>query len=75
VAKVKTFRYEGERRLRAVADYAQSEECRSVFLRWYFGEEQPPRCGTCDRCRAIRAAASRAPPVGESHSEKSEAQQ
>jgi ATP-dependent DNA helicase RecQ len=57
VAKLKTFRYEGERRLRAVADYARSEECRSVFLRRYFGEEHPPRCGTCDRCRAVGAAA------------------
>ena len=46
VAKLKTFRYEGERRLRLIADYAQSKECRSVFLRRYFGEEHPPRCGT-----------------------------
>jgi ATP-dependent DNA helicase RecQ len=68
VAKLKTFRYEGERRLRAVADYAQSEECRSVFLRRYFGEEHPPRCGTCDRCRASRAAA--AAPSRKSHSGK-----
>jgi ATP-dependent DNA helicase RecQ len=60
VAKLKTFRYEGERRLAAVADYARSAECRSVFLRRYFGEEQPPRCGTCDRCRAVRAAETRA---------------
>jgi ATP-dependent DNA helicase RecQ len=59
IAKLKIFRYEGERRIRAVADYAQSEECRSVFLQRYFGEEQPPRCGTCDRCRAIRAGPSR----------------
>jgi ATP-dependent DNA helicase RecQ len=57
VAKLKTFRFEGERRLRLVADYAQSKECRSVFIRRYFGEEHPPRCGTCDRCRADRAAA------------------
>jgi len=70
MAKLKTFRYEGERRLRAVADYAQSEECRSVFLRRYFGEEQPPRCGNCDRCRAIDAAATRAGLSHESHSEK-----
>ena len=70
VAKLKTFRYEGERRLGAVADYAQSEECRSVFLRRYFGEEHPPRCGTCDRCRAIRGAATRAGPSRESHSGK-----
>lgn len=62
VAKLKTFRYESERRIKAVADYAQSEECRSVFLRRYFGEEQPPRCGTCDRCRAAAAAAKRADP-------------
>ena len=70
VAKLKTFRYEGERRLRAVADYAQSEECRSVFLRRYFGEEHPPRCGTCDRCRAIRAAARRADTSWERHAGK-----
>ena len=70
VAKLKTFRYEGERRLRAVADYAQSEECRSVFLRRYFGEEHPPRCGTCDRCRAMRGAATRAGPSRERHSGK-----
>ncbi len=67
VAKLKTFRYEGERRLRAVADYAQSEECRSVFLRRYFGEENPPCCGTCDRCRAMRAAPTRAGPSRQSH--------
>jgi ATP-dependent DNA helicase RecQ len=54
VTKLKTFRYEGERRLRLLADYAQSKECRSVFLRRYFGEDHPPRCGTCDRCRADR---------------------
>jgi ATP-dependent DNA helicase RecQ len=45
VRKLKTFRFEGERRLRTVADYARSEECRSVFLRRYCGEEYPPRCG------------------------------
>jgi ATP-dependent DNA helicase RecQ len=62
VAKLKTFRYEGERRLRIVADYAKSEECRSVFLRRYFGDEDPPRCGTCDRGRAGRIAATGAGP-------------
>jgi ATP-dependent DNA helicase RecQ len=55
VAKLKTFRFEGERRLRLVADYAQSRECRSVFIRRYFGEDHPPRCGTCDRCRSGHA--------------------
>jgi ATP-dependent DNA helicase RecQ len=58
VGKLKTFRYQGERRLGAVADYARSEDCRSAFLRRYFGEEHPPRCGTCDRCRAGRTAAT-----------------
>jgi ATP-dependent DNA helicase RecQ len=50
--KLKRFRHEGERRLRAVADYAQSEDCRSVSIRRYFGEPLAPRCGSCDRCRA-----------------------
>ena len=50
VAKLKTFDFEAERRLKAVADYAQAGECRSAFLRRYFGEPNPPRCGTCDRC-------------------------
>jgi ATP-dependent DNA helicase RecQ len=62
VAKLRTFRYEGERRIATVAQYARSEECRSVFLRRYFGEDQPPRCGICDRCRAIGAAAEPAGP-------------
>jgi hypothetical protein len=49
--------------------------CRSLFLRRYFGEEHPPRCGTCDRCRAIRAAATRAyRPVAREPFWKSEAQ-
>jgi RecQ zinc-binding len=65
VAKLKTFRYEGERRLQAVANYAQSDECRSVFLRRYFGEEHPPRCGTCDRCRASQVSARHLAPVRE----------
>src|SRR6185312_6179099 len=64
VTKLKIFRYEGERRLRLIADYANSEECRSIFIRRYFGEEYSPRCGTCDCCRADRVVAeppSRAP--------------
>jgi RecQ zinc-binding len=62
IAKLKTFRYEGERRLRLMADYAQSKECRSVFIRRYFGEDHSPRCGTCDRCRADQVAATPASP-------------
>src|SRR5262249_14678631 len=68
VAKLKTFRYEGERRLQTVAKYAQSNECRSVFLRRYFGEDHPPRCGTCDRCRASQSAARGAASLRESRS-------
>jgi len=45
-----TLRREDERRLAAVEQYASSDGCRSVFLRTYFGEEAPPRCGQCDRC-------------------------
>jgi ATP-dependent DNA helicase RecQ len=63
VAKLKTFRHQGERRLTAVAEYARSEDCRSAFLRRYFGEENPPRCGLCDRCRAARAAAGPVAPL------------
>jgi ATP-dependent DNA helicase RecQ len=58
VAKVKTFRFEGERKLKTVAAYATTEECRSVFIRRYFGEDLPPRCGTCDRCRPASAVAA-----------------
>ena len=37
--------------LQAIADYASSVECRSIFIRRWFGEEDPPACGRCDRCR------------------------
>ncbi|HEX6998568.1 MAG TPA: RecQ family ATP-dependent DNA helicase [Gammaproteobacteria bacterium] len=47
-----------ERRLAAVRAYAETGECRSVFLRRYFGEQDPPRCGVCDRCREAGRAAS-----------------
>jgi ATP-dependent DNA helicase RecQ len=70
VTKLKIFRYEGERRLRLIADYANSKECRSVFIRRYFGEEYPPRCGTCDRCRADRGVAEQASPAPKTRSGK-----
>ncbi len=38
------------RRLRAITEYVDTEDCRSVFIRRWFGEENPPRCGNCDRC-------------------------
>lgn len=52
--RLDTMQREDERRLQAVAEYASTEECRSVFLRRYFGEPDPPKCGNCDRCRANR---------------------
>jgi ATP-dependent DNA helicase RecQ len=42
VAKLTRFRYEGAHRLAVVAEYAKTDECRSVFLRQYFGEDYPP---------------------------------
>jgi ATP-dependent DNA helicase RecQ len=48
-----------ERRLDLVREYAATSECRSVFLRRYFGEDEPPRCGVCDRCRAAEGPTRR----------------
>jgi ATP-dependent DNA helicase RecQ len=59
IGRLETFRREDARRLAAVADYASTTECRSVFIRRYFGEEDPPPCGKCDQDRARAAAASR----------------
>ena len=46
-----TLRTQDARRLDAVAEYAHRAECRAIFLRDYFGEEQAQPCGLCDRCR------------------------
>lgn len=71
VTKLKQFRDAGERRLATVAEYAMSGECRSVFLRRYFGEENPPRCGTCDRCRAAAQPARHTRRVAKSSARRS----
>jgi hypothetical protein len=42
---------EDDRRMNGIAEYARAPECRSVFIRKWFGETDPPRCGRCDRCR------------------------
>ncbi|MCC6807513.1 MAG: RecQ family ATP-dependent DNA helicase [Deltaproteobacteria bacterium] len=42
---------EDERRLHGIAEYARTEGCRSVFIRKWFGETDPPKCEKCDRCR------------------------
>jgi len=52
--RFETMRIEDAKRLAAVKDYALTEECRSVFIRKYFGEDDPPTCGKCDRCRVNR---------------------
>jgi ATP-dependent DNA helicase RecQ len=39
-----------ERRIDELKAYAEAEECRSVYIRRYFGEDDPPRCGVCDWC-------------------------
>lgn len=50
IDRYKALRMGDERRLKSVAIYADHEGCRSAFLRQYFGEEDPPECGTCDVC-------------------------
>ena len=52
-ARLDTKQRQDSRRLQAMAEYAGSDECRSVFIRKWFGEEDPPRCGHCDRCRRL----------------------
>jgi ATP-dependent DNA helicase RecQ len=40
-----------EHRITSVINYAQSnDKCRSNILLTYFGEKNPPECGTCDIC-------------------------
>ncbi len=46
-----TLRTQDGRRLDHVAEYAETTECRAVFLRRYFGEEEGAPCGLCDICR------------------------
>ncbi len=46
-----TLRTQDVRRLDRIAEYAYSKECRAVFLRRYFGEEDGAPCGLCDICR------------------------
>jgi ATP-dependent DNA helicase RecQ len=49
-ARLETHRIQDARHLEAIAAYAQTEECRSMFIRRYFGETCPPSCGICDNC-------------------------
>jgi ATP-dependent DNA helicase RecQ len=58
-AQLENLRREDARRLRSIADYARSEECRSVLIRKWFGEEDPPACGRCDHCKIVKKAQRR----------------
>jgi ATP-dependent DNA helicase RecQ len=46
-----TLRTQDGRRLDSLAEYTHSTDCRAVFLRRYFGEEDGTVCGLCDICR------------------------
>jgi superfamily II DNA helicase RecQ len=46
-----TLRTQDSRRLDSIAEYSKSAECRAVFLRRYFGEEDGTACDLCDICR------------------------
>lgn len=48
------LRTQDSRRLDRVAEYAAARECRAVFLRRYFGEEDGEACGLCDVCEERR---------------------
>lgn len=50
--RFETLRREDDKRLTSVLDYATTDECRDVFVRRWFGEEDPPKCGRCDNCRS-----------------------
>ena len=58
--RLETQRREDKERREALSQYADSTECRSVILRRWFGEEDPPVCGTCDHCSGVL-------PAGTSH--------
>ena len=49
-------RAEDRRRLEAVVRYCESTMCRVRILASYFGDDAPPSCSRCDRCRRSSAA-------------------
>jgi ATP-dependent DNA helicase RecQ len=49
--RFETVRIQDVRRLNSFSDYAHAHECRSIFLRRYFGEPDPQVCGLCDICK------------------------
>ncbi|MHC4218155.1 MAG: RecQ family ATP-dependent DNA helicase [Planctomycetota bacterium] len=57
-------RRQDEGRLRAMTEYLETDECRSAFLRRWFGEDDPPACGNCDLCGPKRPRRPDRPPRG-----------
>jgi len=45
------LRTQDSRRLDSIADYAANTQCRAMYLRSYFGEDDGEVCGLCDICR------------------------
>jgi ATP-dependent DNA helicase RecQ len=39
-----------EKRMKAILSYAETSDCRSVFIGHYFGDDNQQPCGVCDRC-------------------------
>jgi ATP-dependent DNA helicase RecQ len=46
-----TLRTQDGRRLDSIKEYVFQTDCRAVFLRRYFGEDDGTPCGLCDTCR------------------------
>ncbi len=46
-----TLRTQDGRRLDSLAEYVHQTDCRAVYLRRYFGEDDGTPCGLCDTCR------------------------
>jgi ATP-dependent DNA helicase RecQ len=61
--RYETLRIADKRRLQQVVDYACAETCRSVYLRQYFGDPDPPKCGRCDVCTGEFRDMTPAPPL------------
>ncbi|MES2648608.1 MAG: ATP-dependent DNA helicase RecQ [Bacteroidota bacterium] len=40
------------RRVKAIITYTRNNDCRSTFIRQYFGDEKIKSCGICDNCRS-----------------------
>ncbi len=46
-------------KLRAMLDFVYARDCRQRVILRYFGETDPPGCGSCDNCQASASGESR----------------